>query len=96
MKSFVAALLLLEYRDGNLTAASRGDRGVDIRVPSPDGFDVFRVKRYTRPLTSNQATSVQDSWSAFVGGTLPVLPVRSWTLVTPWNPTNDRLDWLRS
>jgi hypothetical protein len=37
---------------------------------------------------------VEESWGTFVAQTLPVLPVRSWTLVTPWEPTNPRLDWL--
>ncbi len=36
----------------------------------------------------------EESWDTFVNETLPVLPVRSWTLVTPWEPTNQRLDWL--
>ena len=27
--------------------------------------------------------------------TVPTQPVKSWTLVCPWNPTNERLDWLR-
>jgi len=94
IEEFVAALLLLEHPHGNLITPSRGDRGVDIRVWHPDGFDIYQVKRYTRPLTSRQVTEVENSWSTFVRETLPVLPVRSWTLVTPWNPTNDRLDWL--
>jgi hypothetical protein len=94
VEEFVAALVLLEHPDGNLITPSRGDRGVDIRVPNPDGFDIYQVKRYTRPLTSRQAEEIEKSWSTFVRETLPVLPVRSWTLVTPWDPTNERLDWL--
>jgi hypothetical protein len=94
IEEFVAALLLLEHPAGNLITPSRGDRGVDIRVPNPDGFDIYQVKRYTRPLTSRQAKEIETSWATFVRETLPVLPVRSWTLVTPWNPTNERLDWL--
>jgi hypothetical protein len=40
---------------------------------------------------------VEASWNTFVAQTLPVLPVlpvRSGTLVTPWEPSNPRLDWL--
>jgi len=94
VQEFVAALLLLEHPDGNLITPARGDRGVDIQVWHPDGFDIYQVKRYTRPLTSRQVTDVETSWSTFIRETLPVLPVRSWTLVMPWNPTHDRLDWL--
>ncbi len=37
---------------------------------------------------------VEESWRRFVAETMPVLPVRSWTLVMPWNPTHERLEWL--
>ncbi|MEV0169108.1 hypothetical protein [Nonomuraea fuscirosea] len=94
VEEFVAALLLLKYPHGNQPTPSKGDRGVDVRVEHPDGFDIYQVKRYSRPLTAGQVRRVEDSWNTFVAQTLPVLPVRSWTLVTPWEPTNPRLDWL--
>jgi hypothetical protein len=75
VEAFVAALLLLEHPDGNLITPSRGDRGVDIRVPTPGGFDIYQVKRYTGPLTSRQAKEIQKSWSTFVRETLPVLAI---------------------
>jgi hypothetical protein len=94
VEEFVAALLLLRYSHGNSPTPARGDRGVDVRVWNPDGYDIYQVKRYRAPLTSGQAKRVEQSWEKFVNETLPVLPVRSWTLVTPWEPTNPRLDWL--
>ncbi|MEU7990584.1 hypothetical protein AB0B56_37560 [Streptosporangium canum] len=94
VEEFVAAMLLLRHPHGNRITPSRGDRGVDIRVANPDGFDIYQVKRFCRPLTSRQVADVQESWQRFVDETLPVLPVRSWTLVTPWNPTHERLEWL--
>ncbi|MEV4161870.1 hypothetical protein [Nonomuraea dietziae] len=84
VEEFVAAmLLLLRHPHGNRITPSRGDRGVDIRVANPDGYDIYQVKRFCRPLTSRQVTDVEHSWQRFVDETLPVLPVRSWTLVTP-------------
>ncbi|MFC4016125.1 hypothetical protein ACFOY2_53565 [Nonomuraea purpurea] len=80
VEEFVAALLLLKHPHGNRITPSRGDRGVDVRVWNADGYDIYQVKRYTRPLTANQATSVEASWNTFTAETLPVLPVRSWTL----------------
>ncbi|WP_030453280.1 hypothetical protein [Herbidospora cretacea] len=94
VEEFVAALLLLKHPHGNRITPSRGDRGVDLRVWNPDGYDIYQVKRYSRPLTATQATSVENSWNTFITQSLPVLQVRSWTLVTPWEPTNERLDWL--
>ena len=95
MEEFVAALLLLEQPRGNIITPSRGDRGIDIRIPV-DGnrFDIYQVKRFTRPLSAKQAANIENSWNEFVEKTLPRLAVRSWTLVTPWNPTNERLEWL--
>ncbi|MBF9127986.1 hypothetical protein I0C86_03085 [Plantactinospora sp. S1510] len=95
IEEFVAALLLLTHPHGNHITPSSGDRGVDVLVWNPDGYDIYQVKRYSRPLTSRQATMIEESWHTFVAQTLPALPVRSWTLVTPWNPSNERLDWLR-
>lgn len=88
-------MLLLDHPRGNRITPARGDRGVDIRVPTPDGYDIYQVKRYNRPLTSAQARDVEKSWKTFVSQTLPYLPVRSWTLVMPWDPTNTRLEWLQ-
>ncbi|MFI5541921.1 MULTISPECIES: hypothetical protein [unclassified Nocardia] len=97
VEEFVAALLLLKYPRGNLITPSRGDRGIDIRIPAPDNrFDVYQVKRYTRAPDSRQRASIEDSWRAFVSQTLPRLPVRSWTLVMPWDPTNERWEWLQA
>jgi hypothetical protein len=57
VEEFVAALLLLEHPRGNIITPSRGDRGIDIRIPTDDNrFDIYRVKRFTRPLTSKQLT----------------------------------------
>ncbi len=97
VEEFVAALLLLEHPRGNIITPSRGDRGIDIRIPTGDHrFDIYQVKRFTRPLTSKQLTNIESSWHEFVEKTLPRLAVRSWTLVTPWNPTNERLEWLQN
>jgi hypothetical protein len=94
VEEFVAAMLLLRHPHGNRITPSRGDRGVDIRVANADGYDIYQVKRYCRPLSSRQTADVEESWQRFVDETLPGLPVRSWTLVTPWDPTNERLEWL--
>ncbi|GAA3820653.1 hypothetical protein GCM10022226_46260 [Sphaerisporangium flaviroseum] len=59
-------------------------------VTAPDGYDIYQVKRYSRALMAKQATSVENSWDTFTAETLPVLPVCSWTLVIPWEPTNER------
>ncbi|MEV4155558.1 hypothetical protein AB0J48_21270 [Nocardia salmonicida] len=78
VEEFAAALLLLEHPRGNVITPSRGDRGIDIRIPA-DGnrFDIYQVKRFTRPLSAKQATNIENSWAEFVEKTLPRLEVRS-------------------
>ncbi|WP_189243660.1 hypothetical protein [Planobispora rosea] len=94
IERFVAALLLLENPHGNRITPAGGDQGVDIQIEHPDGgFDIYQVKRYTRPLDGKQRKAVEDSWKTFLTEMLPVRRVRSWTLVTPLNPSNKRLDW---
>ncbi len=94
VQEFVAALILLRWPTGNFITPSRGDRGVDIRVPCVEGFDIYQVKRYTRPLSTSQWKEVRDSWNTFVNETASALPIRKWILVTPWDPTNDALEKL--
>lgn len=96
IEEFVAALLLLRHDGpGNRITPSRGDRGVDVRLVDPDGIRFFQVKRYTRPLTTAQQRETAKSWDTFLRDTAPNAPVKSWTLVCPWNPSNQRLDWLQ-
>ena len=96
IEEFVAALLLLRHEGpGNRITPSRGDRGVDVRLADPDGIRFFQVKRYPRPLTPAQEREVVKSWDTFVRDTVPTGPVKSWTLVCPRNPSNQRLDWLQ-
>jgi hypothetical protein len=96
VQEFVAALLLLAHPTGNMITPSRGDRGVDIRIPTETGYKIYQVKRYSSRLTSNQAKDIEASWKTFAAETLGHIPVASWTLVMPWNPTNERLEWLEA
>lgn len=94
VQEFVAALILLRFKRGNLITPSRGDRGVDVRVERENGLDVYQVKRYGRRLTSTQKKDIKESWDTFLEQTASVLPINSWKLVLPWNPSNEALEWL--
>ncbi|MEV4261096.1 hypothetical protein [Kribbella sp. NPDC049584] len=96
VEDFVAAMLLLGRPRGNQITPSRGDKGIDIRIWNDEAsaWDVYQVKRYSRPLASREVASVEESWKTFVEKSLPRMPVHSWNLVMPWDPTNDRLQWL--
>lgn len=97
VEEFVEALILttVNPRAVRITP-SRGDKGVDILAPVGDQFDVYQVKRYTRPFgrSSNEERSIVDSWDRFVNEFLPAYPVRRWNLVMPWNPSTQRYNWM--
>lgn len=98
VEELATALVLSTRREGNRVTPSRGDKGIDIRIRTADGWEVYQVKRYSRPLTSKQAAEVAGSWETFVAEGVPALAglgVASWNLAMPWDPTNERLDWLR-
>lgn len=96
IQKVVAALILLEHPNGNFITPSRGDRGVDIRVPAGNSFIVYQVKRYTRPLSSREWSNIKNSWDVFAEKTIPYLPVSDWKLVMPWDPTNEAFDKLQT
>jgi hypothetical protein len=97
VEEFVEALILttVNPRAVRITP-SRGDKGVDILAPVGDKFDVYQVKRYTRPFgrSSNEERSIIDSWDRFVNEFMPAYPIRQWHLVMPWNPTTERHNWM--
>ncbi|MCW2660745.1 MAG: hypothetical protein JWP83_1897 [Mycobacterium sp.] len=97
VEEYVEALILttVNPRATRITP-SRGDKGIDILGPVGEAFDVYQVKRYTRPFgkSSNEEKSIVGSWDRFVQEILPNYPIRRWILVTPWNPTTERYEWM--
>lgn len=94
VERFTAALILLSNPAGNRITPAGGDRGVDILVDTPEGADIYQVKRYTRPLQTTEKRSVERSWNRFVEQVLPTRRIRSWTLVVPLDPTHQAREWL--
>ena len=97
VEEYVEALILttVNQRATRITP-SRGDKGIDILAPVGDQFDVYQVKRFTRPFgkSSNEELSIVKSWNRFVDQILPAYPIRGWHLVMPWNPTPERYEWM--
>ncbi|MGI5185368.1 hypothetical protein ACQEVZ_54905 [Dactylosporangium sp. CA-152071] len=95
VEEFVAALLLIHHNGaGNRITPSSGDGGRDVQLRVSGGYDHVQVKRFASRLTSTQRRQVEKSWTTFVAKTLPVMPVRSWALACPWDPTREQLAWL--
>jgi hypothetical protein len=94
VEEFAAALILLDNPQGNRITPSRGDGGIDLQVESNGRWDIYQVKKFAHTLTGSQKNQIKESWERFVAETLPLKNVRSWTLVMPWDPTREQMDWL--
>lgn len=94
VERFTAALILLSNPAGNRITPAGGDRGVYILVDTPDGAEIYQVKRYTRPLQTTEKRSIERSWNRFVDQVLPTRRIRSWTLVAPLDPSHQAREWL--
>lgn len=93
VEEFAAALILLDNPQGNRITPSRGDGGIDIQVESEGRWDIYQVKKFSSSLTASQKKQIEESWNRFITETLPKKDVRSWTLVMPWDPTREQLEW---
>ncbi|MFC1421300.1 hypothetical protein [Streptacidiphilus cavernicola] len=75
---------------------SRGDGGIDLLVPQPDGsHHVLQVKRFAQNLKANEKRQISKSLKrlgTYMGQT--GLRVSRWDLVTPLDPTNENRTWL--
>ncbi len=67
---------------------SRGDKGVDVYVPSGEGWTVYQVKSFTGSLSPSQKRQIRKAWDAFAALVKDRgLKIKAWYLIRPENPT---------
>lgn len=93
VEDFVAALILLRFPNGTRITPSQGDQGVDIKVPTDGGYDIYQVKKYASALKSDQAAKVKASWRRVNDEFGAENSITAWYLVMPWDPTAEREQW---
>lgn len=75
---------------------SRGDGGIDILLEGEQTV-VYQVKSFSNPLKPAQKKQVEKSIDALATDPrVAHLEVDEWHLVTPWDPTLEALEWLRT
>lgn len=95
VESVLGIMLLREFPNGQRIRPARGDNGIDVFVPFPDGWVVYQVKSFTTALTSSHKRQITKSWSRFQDFiTANDVNVKAWYLVRPLNPTQPEIDWL--
>jgi hypothetical protein len=94
IEEFAAAYILLRAGRGNQIRPSQGDHGIDVQVPSPEGWEIYQVKRFATSLDSSSKRQIKESWERFRDDVLPKRAVKSWSLVLPLEPTPQNEQWL--
>lgn len=88
IEHLLGVLLLRRFPNARRPRPGRGDGGVDVYVPDPDGWVVFQVKSFTGPLSSSHKRQIKASWTSFLGFTRErPIQVKHWYLIRPENPT---------
>ncbi|GGT47270.1 hypothetical protein ACFFV7_36960 [Nonomuraea spiralis] len=95
MEDLAALLLFSEYPDGaQHITPSQGDGGMDVRIWTPDGWDVYQIKKFFKSLEAGQKTQVLDSFSSFQAEVASTgMDVKCWTVLMPWDPTREQRAW---
>lgn len=90
-EDLIALLLFSEYPDGaQRITPSQGDGGMDVRISTPDGWDVYQIKKFYQAMDASQKTKVEGSFNAFVKEVADTgMAVKCWTVVMPWDPTRE-------
>lgn len=90
----VAMFIAMEHPRAVRITPSRGDGGVDI-LDRGARTVVYQVKGFHGALTTGQQRQVEDSIDRLTSDPRWAdLSLDEWHLVTPWDPTPERLKWL--
>jgi hypothetical protein len=92
----VIAIMTRRERGGRRLRPSRGDRGIDILVPTdvPGVVNVMQVKKFAANLTPRQKAQIEESYDRLRKTVKErALRVRTWELVMPLDPTPENDEW---
>lgn len=95
VEDLVAALLFSEHPEGaQRITPSQGDGGMDVRIWTPDGWDVYQIKKFYEALDSDQKRQVLHSFARFQAEVASTgMSVKRWTVLMPWDPTREQRAW---
>lgn len=91
IESVLGILLCRENPAAERIRPAKGDHGIDVFVPTPDGWIVYQVKSFTESLTGSHKRQIKKSWLRFLEFVDERKPeVKAWCCVRPLNATNFR------
>jgi hypothetical protein len=89
----MAVLVAQEHPDTIRRTPARGDGGIDLLVPSGNGYDVYQVKGFTGRVGASQRRQVEHSWGTVREDARLSRPIVGYKLVVPIDPTPDEQKW---
>ena len=100
VEELVAILINREYEKSTRITPSRGDGGIDIISPDHDssnGCEIYQVKKFSSTLNSSQKRQIESSLKSLINDKRwKKINIKSWNLVTPYNPTPELYNWFKS
>jgi hypothetical protein len=96
-EEFIATAIIQRHSDARQTNPAQGDNGIDIIRETPEGIEVWQVKRFTVRPRGGQWTQIRHSWERFQERIVEPgeQTVLAYHLLTPWTPTEPALDQYR-
>lgn len=96
VENVISFMLCREFAPkANRIKSSQGDGGIDVRVPSGSGIDVYQVKSFTGNINSSRLRQIKHSFETLLAfAEEEELHISRWFLVVPENPTKEQLKWL--
>lgn len=95
VESLLGIALCLRYSNATRIRPSRGDKGVDVFVPTDEGWVVYQIKSFTGSLNASRKRQIKKSWDTFHEYVREDrVDVAEWHLLRPENPTLEDIRWL--
>lgn len=73
-----------------------GDGGIDLMIPTADGYIAEQVKGFTGRLDDSRKRQIKDSWRTLQQNPRVNRPIVEWHLVVPIDPTPDEQAWFET
>lgn len=95
VEAVVAIMLLRDIPQAQRIRPSKGDGGIDVLVPLPDGrWEIYQVKGFAKSLNSSHKTQIRNSWNRVLKFAKGKANIAAWHVVRPIDPTHEDREWL--
>lgn len=95
LERLMAVLLAQDHPNAMRREPSSGDGGVDIFIPTPDGYIVHQVKGFAGRIDKGRKRQITTSWESLCDDPRLDGPIIQYWLSCPVKPTSGEYDWFK-